>query len=732
MKEKKVRHLVLILINIILVSIAIFSSAKYSRQVQMEHLQMEKDTFCQTIESMKQVSINYLEMEKGYVQNWAAYIKKHDMTMQEALEYIRESNIQEDRYAHIVDMDTYQVYSSYEKNKKTKVDCYEKFKNKDSETNRLFIKTMELMFQDKDSETRVLGRYWEQQVQSWVMSVGTKVTIKQSNGSNKDYLLLRLIPIESFKKIWTFPVDYRLAQIGMITNTGSYVIQSNAMKSQDFFEFIRSYNYENDYNEISNLISELQSTKKGLLEYKDSKNEECYWYYSALNDETGLYILGYIPVSSLENEKINWVVVCLISVIFIIMLVLDISYIMAMNKSLRNAVSDAREANEAKTRFLSSMSHDIRTPMNAVIGMTEIAKKHIDDKNQVLDCLNKVSVASKHLLTLINDILDISKVESGKMVLSSNVFVIEELLENLINMIRSQVDAKKLELKVNIEPFKYSYLVADELRLNQIFVNILTNAIKYTPSGGKICLDVKEEVLEEKKVRLVYKVSDSGLGMSEEFQKNMYDSFSRVVDSRIDKIQGTGLGLAIVKQMVDLMNGTIECESELGQGTTFTIYLDVEIANSEQILAIKKTKKRETLDDNLDLNNINILIAEDNDLNWEVIEDLLSEEGANCERAENGKECVTKAVNSFDGQYDLILMDVQMPIMNGREATREIRRSNRAYLQNIIIYAMTADAFAEDVQACMDAGMDGHLSKPIDMNKVRNVLHLIRERKESL
>ena len=576
-----------------------------------------------------------------------------------------------------------------------------------------------------ESDFNILGKYRADDTQTNVISVGTRVALRSGDGEKKEYLLLRIIPVESVRKIWIFPVEYMSAEIGMITKSGAYVIPSNSMKSLSFSEFILGYNLVDDYGKLEEMLRKLSSTQSGILEYKDSKGQDCYWYYSSFGKESGIDIVGYIPVKNLDTYTTNWFIIFMTCGVLLLLALVDGVYIYHINRRLRETAKVAEEASKAKTQFLSTMSHDIRTPMNGIIGMTNIAKTHINEPEYVKSCLNKVSLASDHLLTLINDILDISKVESGSMVLNPAVFSLEESIEKLTDIVQVQMEDKNLRFETEKE-IPEIYLVADELRLNQIFINILTNAIKYTPQGGTIKMSVTEELLGNEKVRLVYCVSDTGMGMSEEFQENMYHMFSRETDSRTDKIQGTGLGLAIVKQMVDLMGGTIQCESAPDKGTTFTVTIDLKKGNAEEY-----REKYGTDDGQADqFENLRVLVAEDNDLNWEISCELLQSIGVFCVRAQNGQECVDMLEASEKNPYDLILMDIQMPVMNGKEAARRIRQSSREFIKNIMIVAMTADAFAEDVWECINAGMNGHISKPVDKKKVLEVLRQVQQRKK--
>ena len=502
------------------------------------------------------------------------------------------------------------------------------------------------------------------------------------------------------------------------------------------------------------------------------------------------------------------------------------------------------------------MSHDIRTPMNAIIGLTTIAEKNLDDRDAVADNLRKIGLAGNHLLTLINDILDISKVESGKLNLTPATFSIVETVENLVNLSQPMVKEKNIDFNFRVNRMEKEYLYADQLRLNQIYINILSNAVKYTEPGGSVSVDMKEEESPLPDcVRLTYRVSDTGIGMTPEFMEKMFQPFSRQTDSRVNSIQGTGLGLAITKRMVDLMGGTIECRSEQGKGTTFTVVIDIPVSDRQRddmmldpidvlvvdddevllqtaadtlgsmgaavecaksgaeaigmvtarhkegrdysviildwkmpgmngietarrirseidenipILLIsaydrtevedeakkagangfvgkplfrstlydkisqllgKEVRSAEQEDDYSDLNGVHVLVAEDNDINWEIIKAMLAMFGVTADRAENGRICVEMMRNAEEGRYTLIFMDVQMPEMNGLDATRAIRKLDDRQAASIPVIAMTADAFSENVTECLNAGMDGHIAKPVDVKLVIKEIRKIKERR---
>ncbi len=520
------------------------------------------------------------------------------------------------------------------------------------------------------------------------------------------------------------------------------------------------------------------------------------------------------------------------------------------NHRAQLARQEAERANLAKSTFLTSMSHDIRTPMNAIIGMTTLASKHLNNPEYVRGCLSKVTLASDHLLTLINDVLDINKIEAGNLSLTPNVFSLADSIMNLANIGRHQLREKEHHFEIRVHNIRQEYLFADELRINQVFINLLSNAVKYTPTGGRIVIDVKQEPIagERSKIRLIYEIQDTGIGMSAEFQEHMYELFA-MANRNSRTVTGSGVGLAICKQLVDLMEGRILCESEAGKGTKFTVILDLPIADrvADQLIlppmkillvdddevflatasetlqelglspdcissgeaavetvrqrhqagkdypliiidwqmpdmdGIETTRRIRSLvgpevsiivisayapediqeaafaagangfinkpffrsnayqsisevlgltaevetaqpDAHRKVKGMHLLIAEDNDLNWEIARELLAMYGVEAHRAEHGGLCVDMLKNAAPGTYDAVLMDIQMPVMNGYDAAIAIRRSDRPDLQSLPIVAMTADAYTEDVLRCAQSGMNGHIPKPIDMEKLLEVL----------
>ena len=389
------------------------------------------------------------------------------------------------------------------------------------------------------------------------------------------------------------------------------------------------------------------------------------------------------------------------------------------------ALQTAENANKAKTDFLSNMSHDIRTPMNAIIGMTSLIRHDAGNKAKVIEYADKIDISSQHLLGIINDVLDMSKIEAGKTVFKYTDFSMPDLIEELNTIFQPQIAERNQTLMVIKENIRHEWVNGDQVHLMQIFSNLLSNAVKYTQEGGKIQFLVEEcETKSSVYAKYRFLVSDNGMGMSADFKEKIFDPFTRAEGSVTNKIQGTGLGMAITRNLVEAMGGTIDVESELGQGSCFEVLIDLRIAEDRSVSSTVQEEKNEQ-NDNI-FQGMRFLCAEDNELNAEILTELLKIEGAECTICENGEEILKTFEKSAPGDYDMILMDVQMPVMNGYEATKAIRRSSHELAKKIPIIAMTANAFSEDIQHSLAAGMNAHVSKPVEMRVLEKTIRSIK------
>ncbi len=705
--DEKDKKIMLLVINLILISLIILAIWNYSTNVNSNQLEDNKYSFMLSIQSQKKLTQSYLRNEQGYVNNWAKYIDDNDMNLDEAMTFLKTININSNRYVHIVDVETYDAYSSYYEIGDNQIDTYTNYKDYHSNFSKYFKNIIEKMYKNESDVVYVLGKYALKENGTYCISVGKKVNIITNNGG-KDYLLLRIIPTESILSSWDMPAQYGDSQLALISSDGDYIVKTSEFLGESFISYIAKYNFDNNVGEKSIFTNNLKANTMNTLYYKNADGKDCIYFYTALDDNRDLYILGSIPLDNLKEDddliNVTFLSICL----FVLLMAIDSMYFIQINKRLKDALNSANKANLAKTDFLSTMSHDIRTPMNVVIGMNDLAYKYIEDPKIAREYLDKSYNASKQLLTLINDILDISKIESGKMILNMGTVSLRKLGQEIYDLMAPYASNKIVNLEADLNKLEDKYVVGDETRLKQIYVNLISNAIKYTPSNGSVIFSLSSK---EKmgKCELSFMVKDNGVGMSSEFQKQMYSSFARAQDSRTSSTSGSGLGLTIVKEIVDCMYGEIKCDSKLNEGTTFTVNLLLSYTHDLEYVKDDNSEKS--------IEGLRILIAEDNDLNYEIIDCLLKDRKTINSRAKNGQECVALFKENKD-DYDLILMDIQMPVKNGYEACKEIREIDR----HIPIIAVSANAFVEDVGKSLSYGMNDHIAKPIDIDKLVSVI----------
>jgi len=690
--------------------------------------------------------------------------------------------------------------------------------------------------------------------------IGTPFDIEMNDGK-KSIAIVGKMPIEYISETLSLDDEEALLYSFVIRKDGSFVIKSAGAYRDNYYDRARAlYSDVIGKKNVEQFISELQESMEQGKDYSalfKMEGERRQMYCSGL-PSSEWYLITIMPYGTL-NEAVEMqgkqsLVVFIISCIAILVILFAIFmryFHMSRTQfqELEKARQSAEEASRAKSEFLSNMSHDIRTPMNAIIGMTTIALANTDDKNRVENCLKKIVLSSKHLLGLINDVLDMSKIESGKMTLNVELVSLREIMNSIVSIVQPQIKSKQQRFDVFIYHVTSENVLCDSVRLNQVLLNLLSNAIKFTPEGGSIevSLHEQESPKGEKYVRIILQIKDTGIGMSEEFQKHIFDSFTREDNKRVQKTEGTGLGMAITKYIVDAMGGTIEVKSTQGAGTEFNVTLDFEKTSEQEEDMILPDFTMLVVDDDrqlcesttaslksigiradwtldgesairmvsqhhrahndyhiilLDLklpgmNGINtarelrkelgndvpillisaydfseieaeareagisgflskplfkstlyyglkpyidspsgtskpeshivdfagkrILLAEDNELNWEIASELLTELGLELDWAENGQICVDMFKKSPEGFYDAILMDIRMPVKDGYEATDMIRNMNRPD-SSLPIIAMTADAFSEDIKRCIDHGMNAHVAKPIDIKELTRIL----------
>ena len=547
-------------------------------------------------------------------------------------------------------------------------------------------------------------------------------------------------------------------------NNSVYVLDDNGFKlfNSNQVELIKGHNVFSVLQNMKYLHnSSFEKTKAELEEkgcsYSNAVLDGTEYFYGLKRMENAEWTLiflvpaEYVATNTLKLVNFVTIVIVIFTVIAAVCVMLGISLIMRRNqqeairverennarletvntelrqakKAAEEAFQVAQEASRSKSSFLANMSHDIRTPMNAIIGITSLIRYDAGNKGKVIEYADKIDTSSQHLLGIINDVLDMSKIEAGKTVFKYSDFSLLDFIQELDTIFHSQISEKKQTFTITKENIRHEWVNGDRVHLMQIFSNLLSNAIKYTQEGGEILL-LAEECGSNSSVYAKYRflVSDNGMGMSADFKNTIFDPFTRAENSLTSKIQGTGLGMAITRNLVEAMGGTIDVESEPGQGSCFEVLIDLKIAGDRSV-SLSSQAETDEPDDNI-LQGMHFLCAEDNELNAEILMELLKIEGAECTICENGEKILEAFEQSVPGDYDMILMDVQMPVMNGYEAAKAIRSSSHELAKKIPIIAMTANAFSEDIQHSLAAGMNAHISKPVDIKTLEKTVRSIK------
>jgi signal transduction histidine kinase len=565
--------------------------------------------------------------------------------------------------------------------------------------------------------------------------------IPLTNGDSKVIQTAVMVPLDTMAEVFTIS--------GFGGNCYTYLVNSDGRRlyKQTFSnDFIEEYNVlsslEKDSFHMGSSIEELKAAvlerSQLCVEFSCAEMDEDYFVSTVPLDNCEWTVLLFVPTSVLGANSGDFMlfVVAYFTVAAAVLIAIFgfLIYAVATNKSdrkllkqqeennvlLSQAAEEAKSANAAKSEFLSHMSHDIRTPINGIVGMTSIAMKNQDNKEKVVDCLHKISSSADHLLTLVNDVLDMSRIESGKVDIAHEPMDLRTLIDNCYSIISGQIMSREINFYKEFT-IVHPNVLGDELHTRQILINILGNAVKFTPDGGTIHFRAKEITSDDGKALYRFEIEDTGIGMSEEFQKHIFEAFSQEDNGSRTNYMGTGLGMAITKQFVDLMHGTINIKSKLSEGSCFAVDLTLDIDPS------KIETEKEVENDNVA--GMKVLLVEDNMLNMEIAVEILEDEKVVVDTAENGQIAYDKFTASTPGTYDAVIMDIMMPVMNGLEATRAIRASSHPEAKTIPIIAMTANAYAEDVHAALESGMNAHIAKPINIPILLSTLNRYRTKK---
>lgn len=570
-------------------------------------------------------------------------------------------------------------------------------------------------------------------------------------GNNTFIAMLAGLTNESFSAHMALQNPETQTCASIVTQKGSFIIHNtfnDLPLGTNVLTKLETYATFNEGYSLEKVRADFESRSSGMTIFYAGNHLQC-MYYAPIEGTDWLMLLQ-IPYDvidelvSAQTHRLNGNAIAVLVIILVSISVLFLAYYINLHRHTRalveaneaalTAQERAENASRAKSEFLSRMSHEIRTPMNGIIGMSTIARQNLNDPVKVENCLKKVSLSSKHLLALINDVLDMSKIESGKLEMNYEKFDLHLFLESLVSVYKTQAESKGLFFETIITGSVDNTLIGDSLRLNQILSNLLSNAIKFTPSGGKITLHITEAERKDGRLFLLFEVSDTGVGIKEENFGKIFEAFEQEHSDVANKFGGTGLGLSIVKRFTEMMGGSVELKSVFGKGSTFSVRIPFPTTEGAKPILWDEslvTSDSDITETKYDFQNKRILLAEDNELNREIAIELLGEEtGAVIVEAEDGKQAVELFERSAPGYFDMILMDIQMPHMDGYAATRAIRAMERQDAKTIPILAMTANAFAEDAEKSRQAGMDAHIPKPLDIATVYATLNEILHRKE--
>lgn len=708
-KEKRNWSFIIVAVNILLITLLAVFFFIYNSYYQ-DNIQKQNLANIQNLNrSSLQLSEKFFENQQKELKNAAQYIIRKNFTVRDALDYLKDANADNASTFEIVGTDGLgYVAEVNERGEYDTVDYtssdYREFMNiiKDAGANN--VSRVGFVPEFTDGHTAV-------------KSFGIQVTVPMRVMNEVSYFtLLSVCKSREFADMIQMEGGYGGISSVMFDESGNYIVSNDDFKSENFFQYLYLYN-QLSLDEKNELMQQVTGSEDGTLFYKNGAYEESVFIYQKMHLGSWFMVTG-IPLKEFQKNNFDYRFTVFAVGIMLLLLGIDVFWMRSMNRRLRKSMLHEQKANSAKSDFLARMSHDIRTPLNAVIGFSQLASEEPDLSPTVADSLNKIHSSGKYLLSLINDILDMSKIESNKFKLHETLVNGPEFLNDIAEVFTATAAREGIELVTDFDGAQTPWLYMDALRSRQIYSNLLNNAIKFSKAGTQIVWKIEDTIIAPQKMRMVCTISDQGCGMSEEFMEHLFVPFEQEAGKNEEK-EGTGLGLAIVKNLVELMGGTISVESRLGEGTTFRIELERELGekpseSAEPSESREQSESGEHSGQMASLEGRRVLLCEDHPLNREIAVRLLRKQNILVDCAQNGEEGVEKVRQSENGYYDLILMDIRMPVMNGMEAAMAIRALPRKDALQIPILAMTANAFDDDVQNCLESGMNGHISKPVE------------------
>jgi len=739
MKNKRIISINFLIIGLVILGVFFYAYVqnKITYKTSISGFELSSFNVSQVIES-------HMEAEQQIVNAWADLINSNNWTMEEAVKYIDQSIGDKRITVHLIWESNYEGISS--QSHPSDLSDFTVSYSEESESHvyeNTPFKVIRGLNLNKDG-IHMTSAYTNPVTGSKVIAFSQRVRLNDE-GKRREAIILYVIPVNMLKEKWVYSSDYVDTHFALIEKNGTYIIQPSTMKNSSFYEFIYSYNQ---------MPQELTAQKVfgksvGSFVALDSEGVLKRYAHVVIDDDSKNHaVILCIPDSDLGKRNTDWVLIFIMVGCLIATLAANLVYILTatakdkyhlqliqkQNESLERALAKAEAASSSKTVFLNNVSHDIRTPMNAIMGFTNLAFASINDGNKMYDYLMKISTASTHLLELINDVLDMGRIESGKLELVEKETNFYSLINEIETVFDAEIKLKKINFTVNTDKLKNPNVICDKLRLKQVLDNLISNAIKFTKEKGSVSLTIDEQPGTDEGYSVYqFHVKDNGMGMSPEFAQKVYEPFEREHSSTVSGIQGTGLGMAITKNLVEMMKGDISLDTHLGVGTEFTVKIAFRINTDAPEMSAKAPEPAIVeAAKTVNFDGKRVLLVEDNELNQEIAMTIFEGMGLVVDLANDGSQAVESIIENEVGYYDVVFMDIQMPVMNGFEATKAIRNIDDVDKANVPIIAMTANAFEEDKNQTQKAGMDGYVAKPINIEDLTRVLQEVFEHLEEL
>lgn len=719
-EKKRWIQIALVLINICMLSVMIVLFHNYDQKNDEIIYEQNVDDIANINQAAANISYSFFNGRKTELIGASLFAKENHCTLNELMNYLYVTNAQKTTCYELVSTDcTGYLVKKDDNGDFVPLDYSKGYHD--------FNKTLHAgALLHNSEEVRFVPEFTDAASSMKSFALCIDIELLSDTSETEKYTLMAVAQTSDFNDFLNLDSGYEKLATILMDQSGNYIIGNPKFKSDNFYKYIELYN-DLTLDQRNKVMKKVVKKGKGVLEYKNSYGNKSVFLYTKV-PESDWYSVTSVPIDHFRdsNTDISLTVIAIILLLFLMLI--DFLYMAGMNHMLSVSVKKEKKASSAKAEFFSRMSHDMRTPMNGILGLTELASCENDPEVLHKD-IEKMHQSGIYMLNLINDTLDMQRIESGRLTLEPVICNVDEMITGAVTMVQTSAKEKNISIVVkNNNTELTNYIRVDSIRIRQIIINLMSNAIKFTPEGGKVTVSVEVLSKDEKFVHNKITVSDTGVGMSQEFiEKGLFMPFTQERNNMTMKYAGSGLGLSIVKNLLDMMNAKIQVESEPGKGTTFTIYIDFELVSETEVKESKMNQESSEKSMNYLINGKHILLCEDHPLNAEITTRLIKRAGGEIDWAKDGAEGIRMFEESTDNYYDIILMDIRMPNMDGIEATKRIRLMQRTEAKTIPIIAMSANAYKEDIEKSLAAGMNAHLPKPVEpQNMFQTIIQFIK------